>query len=57
VGSNYFTNSLYGTWDDIFYPNGVGAWMARIERAKMHEDLMTRLVNHFANLSWAMLMR
>ena len=25
----YFTNSLYGAWDDQFYPDGVGAWMAR----------------------------
>jgi len=23
----YFTNSLYGSWDDQFYPDGVGAWM------------------------------
>ena len=23
----YFTNSLYGAWDDQFYPDGVGAWM------------------------------
>jgi methanethiol oxidase len=27
----YATNSLYATWDDIFYPDGVGAWMARID--------------------------
>jgi selenium-binding protein 1 len=27
----YFTHSLYATWDDIFYPKGVGAWMARID--------------------------
>ena len=26
----YFTNSLYGAWDDQFYPNGVGAWMAKL---------------------------
>jgi selenium-binding protein 1 len=26
----YFTNSLHASWDDIFYPDGVGAWMARI---------------------------
>ncbi|MCE0763935.1 selenium-binding family protein [Pseudonocardia kujensis] len=25
----YFTNSLYGAWDDQFYPDGVGAWMAK----------------------------
>jgi selenium-binding protein 1 len=27
----YATNSLYATWDDIFYPAGVGAWMARMD--------------------------
>jgi methanethiol oxidase len=27
----YLTNSLYGAWDDQFYPEGVGAWMARID--------------------------
>ena len=27
----YFTNSLYGAWDDQFYPDGVGAWMAKVD--------------------------
>jgi len=27
----YATNSLYASWDDIFYPDGVGAWMVRID--------------------------
>jgi len=27
----YITNSLYGAWDDQFYPDGVGAWMAKID--------------------------
>jgi selenium-binding protein 1 len=27
----YITNSLYGAWDDIFYPDGVGAWMAKLD--------------------------
>ena len=27
----YFTNSLYAAWDEVFYPDGVGAWMARID--------------------------
>src|SRR6266480_2863819 len=27
----YATNSLYRSWDDIFYPDGVGAWMARMD--------------------------
>ncbi|WP_263251692.1 selenium-binding family protein [Saccharopolyspora rosea] len=26
----YLTNSLYGAWDDQFYPDGVGAWMAKL---------------------------
>jgi selenium-binding protein 1 len=29
----YFTNSLYGSWDDQFYPDGVGAWMAKLDIA------------------------
>ncbi|CAN5817588.1 selenium-binding protein SBP56-related protein [soil metagenome] len=27
----YVTNSLYGAWDDQFFPAGVGAWMAKID--------------------------
>jgi selenium-binding protein 1 len=27
----YFTNSLYGAWDDQFYPDGVGAWIAKAD--------------------------
>jgi methanethiol oxidase len=27
----YVTNSLYAVWDDIFYPQGVGAWMAKLD--------------------------
>jgi len=27
----YMTNSLYGAWDDQFFPAGVGAWMAKID--------------------------
>jgi methanethiol oxidase len=30
----YFTNSLYGAWDDQFYPDGVGAWMAKLDVAE-----------------------
>lgn len=29
----YVTNSLYGAWDDQFYPDGVGAWMAKLDSA------------------------
>ena len=27
----YLTNSLYGAWDDQFYPDGVGSWLAKID--------------------------
>ncbi|MBE1490524.1 selenium-binding family protein [Plantactinospora soyae] len=27
----YLTNSLYGAWDDQFYPDGVGAWQAKLD--------------------------
>ena len=27
----YFTNSLYGAWDDQFYPDGVGSWMVKAD--------------------------
>jgi selenium-binding protein 1 len=27
----YVTNSLYAAWDDVFYPDGVGAWMAKLD--------------------------
>ena len=29
----YFTNSLYRAWDDQFYPDGVGSWMAKLDVA------------------------
>ncbi|HEY3260616.1 MAG TPA: selenium-binding protein SBP56-related protein [Pseudonocardiaceae bacterium] len=27
----YVTNSLYGSWDDQFFPAGVGAWAAKLD--------------------------
>ena len=27
----YVTNSLYSAWDDAVYPDGVGAWMAKLD--------------------------
>jgi methanethiol oxidase len=27
----YVTNSIYGVWDDVFYPDGVGAWAAKLD--------------------------
>jgi selenium-binding protein 1 len=35
----YVTNSLYGAWDDIFYPDGVGAWMAKLDVDTDHGGL------------------
>ena len=29
----YFTNSLYSAWDEQFYPEGVGAWMVKLDVA------------------------
>src|SRR5438552_18784704 len=26
----YFTNSLYAAWNEQFYPDGVGSWMAKL---------------------------
>jgi len=26
----YFTNSLYASWDEQFYPEGTGGWMAKV---------------------------
>ena len=30
-GRAYFSNSLYGAWDDQFYPDGVGSWMVKAD--------------------------
>ena len=27
----YFTNSLYKAWDEQFYPDGIGGWMAKLD--------------------------
>jgi selenium-binding protein 1 len=27
----YVTNSLYAAWDEVFYPDGVGAWLAKLD--------------------------
>jgi methanethiol oxidase len=34
----YMTNSLYGSWDDQFYPDGVGAWMAKVDAGSFSLD-------------------
>jgi selenium-binding protein 1 len=35
----YVTNSLYARWDDIFYPDGVGAWLAKLDVGSDGEGL------------------
>jgi methanethiol oxidase len=40
----YLTNSLYGAWDDQFYPDGVGAWLAKIDADSFTFD--TRFFPH-----------
>ena len=27
----YVTNSLYAAWDEVFYPDGLGSWMAKLD--------------------------
>ena len=27
----YVTNSLYRTWDEQFYPDGIRGWMAKVD--------------------------
>src|SRR3546814_20707456 len=27
----YFTNSLYGSWDRQFYPDGIQGWMVKLD--------------------------
>ncbi|MEU7897125.1 selenium-binding protein SBP56-related protein [Nonomuraea sp. NPDC049152] len=34
----YVSNSLYSSWDDQFYPEGVGAWMAKIDTGSFTFD-------------------
>lgn len=33
----YFTNSLYRTWDDQFYPDGIRGWMAKADISETGE--------------------
>ncbi|WFE97865.1 selenium-binding protein SBP56-related protein [Micromonospora sp. WMMD987] len=35
----YVSNSLYGSWDDQFYPDGVGAWLAKLDVDPEHGGL------------------
>jgi hypothetical protein len=46
----HLTSSLYGSWDDKFYPGGVGAWMAKIDAELLRTDsdhILTDLPVHW----------
>jgi selenium-binding protein 1 len=30
----YVSNSLYAAWDEVFYPEGVGAWVAKLDASQ-----------------------
>ncbi len=34
----YFTNSLYASWDEQFYPDGVRGWMVKVDTEGMRLD-------------------
>ena len=38
----YFTNSLYDAWDEQFFPDGVGAWMTKLDVAAAAGSASTR---------------
>ncbi len=33
------TNSLYGSWDDQFYPDGIHPWLAKLDADPEHGGL------------------
>jgi len=41
----YLTNSLYGSWDDQFYPQGIDPWMVRLDAQPERGGL--RIDEHF----------
>ncbi|MFI6448195.1 selenium-binding protein SBP56-related protein [Kitasatospora sp. NPDC050543] len=36
----YLTNSLYGSWDDQFYPGGIDPWMIKLDADTTHGGLV-----------------
>lgn len=42
----YLTNSLYGSWDDQFYPDGVGAWAAKLDASDSGLSIDERFFPH-----------
>jgi selenium-binding protein 1 len=45
----YLTNSLYGSWDDQFYPDGVGAWAAKLDASNSGLTVDERFFPHGAD--------
>src|SRR5690606_10215112 len=49
----YVTNSLYRTWDDQFYPDGMQGWLARLDVGRDggigHSNFLVRFDGHRAH--------
>jgi selenium-binding protein 1 len=49
----YVTNSLYRTWDDQFYPEGIRGWLARVDAGSdgglTQSDFLVRFNEHRAH--------
>ena len=44
----YFTNSLYRSWDEQFYPDGIDGWMVKLDIADTGKiELDPRLIVDF----------
>src|SRR3546814_5557568 len=37
----YFTNSLYGSWDRQFYPDGIKGWMVKLRSEEHTSELQS----------------
>jgi methanethiol oxidase len=44
----YLTNSLYGSWDDQFYPNGIDPWLIKLDATDDGLTVDERLFPHGA---------
>lgn len=44
----YLTNSLYGAWDDQFYPNGIDPWLIKLDATDDRLTVDERLFPHGA---------
>jgi selenium-binding protein 1 len=46
----YVTNSLYRTWDDQFYPDGIRGWCARVDSGRDGGLTQSDLLVNFGEL-------